>query len=231
MPEPTLLTDVINPAWAALTAEQRTCWHFWALAHPRANLAAKLQALYGKQAHYSYNADAARAELTLPLTSPPTATTPPVQVIIRANGLSMKTKLPDGTVHRYGIAWINLPHKVPGDSLIIIKQSYTRKRAPQKRPARTRHVRVVTVDEEGNILLTSPNGYYASTAGNNRFATIKGRTARRRPDLPFARYKIVRLSTGTYEIRTIPNPFGGNRRKTNRARATQVNPKTPDHYP
>ena len=47
MAAPTLLSDVIQPAWQALTPEQRTCWHFWALEHPQIDAAGALRTLYG----------------------------------------------------------------------------------------------------------------------------------------------------------------------------------------
>jgi len=74
MPVPTLLTDRIQPAWQALTPQQRTCWHWWAQVNPVTNDSGELRTLYGNQAHYRTNANLAIPTTPTLIHDPPTAT-------------------------------------------------------------------------------------------------------------------------------------------------------------
>ena len=76
------------------------------------------------------------------------------------------------------------------------------------RAPRVRHVTVIAAGGSGEFSLTEPSGYFATTAGANRFATIKGQTARRRPDLPLGKIRVINTSNGVMRKRSIPNPTG-----------------------
>jgi len=77
-----------------------------------------------------------------------------------------------------------------------------------KKPA-VRHVSTWQNGDAQEINLSDPKGYYATTAGLNRFATIKGMTARRRPDLALGRVTFINRDNGERVKATIPNPTGG----------------------
>lgn len=79
-----------------------------------------------------------------------------------------------------------------------------------KKPA-VRHVVVRQDSDPLEFDLTTPNGYFATTGGSNKFASIKGMTARRRPDLPLGKAKFVNIRTGRILEKSIPNPTGGSR--------------------
>jgi len=232
MPEATLLGDNIQPAWQALTPEQRTCWHFWAATHPQLDAFGNLQTLYGQQAHYERNAALAQADPPPLLTDPPTNTTKPPTPNLIAQTWPIQSKLIDDTIARRGLAYIDFIEELDNNTLVVIRQAYDTKLSGKGRPPRVRHVTVVPPLGFGPVSLVDPNGYYATTAGNNRFARIRGITARRRPDKPLATGRVVNLLNGEVVRITVPNPNGGARKKTNRARATAVQPTGGvNHYP
>lgn len=232
MAEPTLLGDVIQPEWQSLTPEQRTCWHFWALANPQQDEQGRLTTLYGQQAHYARNADIATAVTVPLLTEPPPDTTPPAKVAIVTFAWPIQSQLTMTTTARNGYAWAETSKPLPADTLIIVKQGYDRKKTGKGRPPRVRHITVLIPLDAGKIDLRAPTGYFASTAGENRYSRIKGVTAKRRPDLPLGTVRIVNVTNGETIREILKNPNGGARKKNNRARATQHRPLDgTNHYP
>jgi len=231
MAAPTLLSDVIQPAWQALTPEQRTCWHFWALEHPQIDAAGALRTLYGQQAHYQRNAAIAVNETTPLLDDPPPDTTPPPKVLVLTFALNRQLRLGGTLTMRRGYAYLELKDPMPDNTAVVVTQGYDQKRTGAGRPPRVRHVTVILPFASGNVSIIAPDGYFATTSGNNRFATIRGVTAQRRPDLPLGKIRIVNLLNGQTVRDVLKNPFGGAQKKNNRARATQHKPKTGNHYP
>lgn len=231
MPDPTLLTDRVQPAWQDLTPEQRTCWHFWAAANPQVDSTGELQTLYGQQAHYQRNAALAVIDEDLQLTDPPTSNTPPEPITITAAVWPNQALLPDDTTARRGTAALILRNSLPSTRGAIVTQTYDTKKKPRGRPPRVRHVLIIDSGTPTTIDPSIPDGYFATTAGANRFARILGRTARRRPDLPFGKVRVIDLQTGAVTRQPINNPYGGARTSANRARATSVDPQPGDHYP
>lgn len=232
MPDPTLLSDVIQPAWQALTAEQRTCWHYWSLQNPQITEDGILFTPWGQQAHYRLNANIAVTESNPLLEEPPTTNDPPPTLQINSYAWPLQSKLADDTIARSGFVVLDRAAPLDDKTAAIVTQGYTRKKNGKGRPPRLRHVTVMQPLSSGTISLDDPVGYYATTAGNNRYATIKGRRARRRPDLPLAKIKVINLETGRITRGTINNPFGGSRTRNNRARATVINPTNgTNHYP
>jgi hypothetical protein len=73
---------------------------------------------------------------------------------------------------------------------------------------RVRHVTTIEAPATAPVPLNVPQGYYATTAGINRFATIRGVTARRRPDLPLGKLRVINTTNGVLRTQTIPNPTG-----------------------
>jgi hypothetical protein len=232
MAEPTLLGDIIQPAWNGLTPEQRTCWHFWASANPQLDELGRLVTLYGQQAHYARNADLATA-LTVPLIEePPANETPPQPIAILTFAWPIQSLIGGTVTARQGIVYGELSDPVPTNHVVIVKQGYDRKKTGRGRPPRIRHVTVLIPLDSGLVDFTIPTGYYATTSGDNKFSTIKGITARRRPDKPLATIRVVNATNGQTIRQVLANPFGGSPTGANRARATSVNPDSGiNHYP
>lgn len=90
--------------------------------------------------------------------------------------------------------------------------------AHRNKKPRVRHVSTWQEGDADEISLDVPTGYYATTGGENRFARIKGLTARRRPDLPLGRVKFLNRDNGEQLSATIPNPTGGSRSQISRPR-------------
>jgi len=232
MAEPTLLGDIINPAWNALTPEQRTCWHFWAAANPLVDQFGQLHTLYGEQAHYKKNADIAVTENNPLLSDPPNTSTAPLAVAVVTVAWPLQSLIQGTTTARRGLVYLNLDDPLPADTAVIVRQGYDTKSAGRGRAPRIRHVTIIQPLDEGAIVLDIPAGYYATTAGNNKFATIRGRTAQRRPDKPLGTIRIVNLTNGQTVRQVLANPFAGSRKNTSRARATAVQPDSGiNHFP
>lgn len=231
MPEPTLLGEIIQPAWQSLTPEQRTCWHFWAAANPQVTEGGYPFTMFGQQAHYSRNADIAVSEEGTLLTDPPTNTTPPPRVAIITYSWPKQALITGTTTARNGYAFLNLDDPVPADTTVIVRQGYDRKRSGKPRPPRIRHVTIIVPLQSGPISLLIPAGYYATTAGNTKYARIKGITARRRPDLPLGTIRIVNLVNGQTVREVLKNPNGGSRTRIARPPASQFSESPTNHYP
>lgn len=232
MPEPTLLGDVIQPAWQSLTAEQRTCWHFFALQHPQLVEDGRLFTLWGMQLHYALNANIAVTETNPLLDDPPATTDKAEPVTFTAYAWPLQSRMADLSTSRNGFLYLEGNKPVPITVAAIVHQAYLRKKGGPGRPPRLRHATVAQPGSTGVLSLSTPEGYFATTAGDNRYSRIKGRTARRRGDLPLARVKTINLENGQITRGVIANPFGGSRTKTNRARATQIDPTNGvNHYP
>lgn len=232
MAEPTLLGDILAPAWNALDASQRVAWHFWAAANPQVDERARLRTMYGYQAYQTRNASIAVLETEPLLENPPTHDTAPPSIRARAIAWPIQARLATDVTARNGVAYIELDEPVPADTAVIVKQSYTRQPGRPGRPEQTRHVRIVLPLDAGPVSLQNPNGYYSQTAGVNQWSTIRGRTARRRPDKPFAVLRVVNLSNGRRVRQVLANPNAGSRRHSNRARASAVAPDSGvNHYP
>lgn len=232
MPEPTLLSDFIQPHWNALTPEQRVCWHFWAADHPLVDELGRLRTLYGAQAHYNRNGNIAVTEDNTLLGNPPTTMTAPQAVAIITVAWPLQSLISGTTTARRGLVYLELDEPMPTDTAVIVKQGYDKKHNGPGRPPRVRHVTIIQPLQSGDVALDIPDGYYATTAGNNKFATIRGRTAQRRPDKPLATVRIVNLTNGQTVREVLKNPFAGSPTKSNRARATAVQPTGGvNHYP
>jgi hypothetical protein len=231
MAEPTLLGDTVQPAWQNLTPEQRTCWHFWAAAHPQLDATGKLRTLYGQQAHYSRNAAISVTEDATLLTDPPPNDQLAGHIDIDPVVFLKQVRLPGNITARRGVAAVFLRRPLEGNEAIVITQTYDTKRRNRGRPPRVRHVTVALPTDTGLIPLTQSDGYYATTGGTNRFSKIHGRTAARRTDLPLAKVRVINLDTGKIYRLAVKNPFPRAKAGANRARATAYKPKTGDHYP
>ena len=231
MPDPTLLGDVIQPAWNSLSAEQRTAWHFWAAQHPQFTEGGYLFTMFGQQAHYSRNADLAVAETPTLLDDPPPNTTPPPTPRIDSYAWPLQAQLADTSEVRQGLAFLDFPEGIPADTVVTVRQGYDRKKKGKPRPPRIRHVTVADDSHSGVLSLTVAEGYFASTAGNTKYARIKGVTARRRPELPLGTARVTNTTNGESIRLTISNPYGGARTQSARAPATQFSDSTRNHFP
>lgn len=231
MPAPTLLSDIIQPAWQALTPEQRTCWHFWAAAHPQMDESGELRTLYGQQAHYARNSIIAASEAGSLLDDPPSDEQPPPAVVINSYAWPLQSLVDGTTTKRTGWVYLEVIGEIPAEAIITVRQGYDRKRTGKGRPPRIRHVTIMQPLTTGVVQLDVPSGYYATTGGENRYARIKAVTARRRPELPLGTIKITRTTNGKTVRQLLTNPYGGARTKINRPRATAVKPRPGDHYP
>lgn len=231
MPEPTLLGDVIQLHWQDLTPNQRVCWHCWAATHPQRDEAGNLRVLYGQQAHYARNADIAIVQTVPLLADPPPNDDPPADISMKVQAWPKQSIITGGVYRKHGHAWLETTGAIPANTAITVRQGYDRKKTGRGRPPRIRHVTVIESGDTGIVSLIDPTGYYATTAGENRYSRIQGLTAQRRPELPLGTMRIINTSNGMTTRQTLPNPNGGARRKTNRPRATGYKPNPGDHYP
>lgn len=205
---PTLLSDQIQPAWQNLTPEQRTCWHFYALAHPELSATGELRTLYGQQLHYSRNADIATTATEPLLNDPPPTETLPTPIDVVTVVWPLTTRLGSAETARYGVAFVNINVAIPANHAAIVRQGYDRKKTGKGRPPRIRHVKALAPGSIGIKDLTTPSGYFSSTGGWNKFASIKGRTARRRTDKPLGTLRVINLENGKTIRQLLSNPFG-----------------------
>jgi len=186
----------------------------------------------GESGHYKKNADIAVTELNPLLDDPPTTTTAPPAVAILTIAWPLQSLINGTTTARGGLVYLELDEPMPADTAVIVRQGYDKKHIGAGRPPRIRHVTIIQPLDSGDVALDIPTGYYATTAGNNKFATIRGRTAQRRPDKPLGTIRIVNLLNGQTVRQVLRNPFAGSPKKTNRARATANNPLLGvNHYP
>lgn len=203
---PTELGDIIAAIWPTLTTEQRTCWNFWALQHPLTSSRGDRIALYGWQAFYAVNAALAVVDPALILNDPPTTTTPPTAPTVTAMIWTKRAKLANGTTLHGGVAWLELEEPIPTGTVVIVKQAYSTRSARSRRPPRNRHVTTLQETDAGPVNLQTPRGYFASTAGANKFASIKGATASRKRNLPLCRLQVINTDNGTTTTITVANP-------------------------
>lgn len=229
---PTLLSSILAPAWNALTAEQRTCWHFWALAHPQTSEQGVLRTNYGNQEHTARNANIAVADGPALITDPPTTQPDPPFVTVIVIAWPLQSKLQGAEIARRGVIALEFPNPLPANITAIVTQGYTQKHSGKGRQPRIRHVTRKLPGTDGVLRLDIASGYFAETSGDTKYARIKGISARRRPDLPIAKLKIIDVETGKRARQAIANIYGGGPTKINRPRATAVNPTTgTNHYP
>lgn len=204
--KPTELGDIIAAAWAGLTDDQRIAWNFYSLAHPITSSRGDKIALYGWQGFYEVNALIGIVDATALLLDPPTTTAPPTPITTTGQVWTKRARLANGTTLRGALAWIETAEAIPAGTAVIIKQSYNIRSNKTRRLPRTRHVTVWKETETGPINLQVPRGYYASTNGANKFASVRGRTAARRKDLPLCRAIWLNMATGDTTETTINNP-------------------------
>jgi hypothetical protein len=247
-----IIYDRLKGAWAALTAEQRICWHFTAAQNPSLNASGELTTENGWQWFVDVNSPLAVIDEGYILDDPPTTDTDPEQIPITVALWPIPSKLAAGGSTQKPAPLVTISQAIPAQSAAIVTQSYDRfKGAHLTRPEtarislifsdhqewlttdnppeyvtlektfipdpihesisrtpRVRHVTTMIPAQTGNVPLDVPQGYFATTNGVNRFATIKGRTAARRPDLPLGRLRVVNLTNGKVIRQTIPNPTG-----------------------
>jgi hypothetical protein len=203
---PTELGDIITPAWDALTDDQKMAWNYWSMAHPTTVETGDTLGLYGRQGHYALNAALAVIDATALLDDPPPSTTPPTTVRLTPQVWNKKSQLANSATLRRGVAWIEINGAIPNDTALIVKQAHGKRNAKTRRRPRNRHVTIAKAGETGQINLEVPRGYYASTNGANQFASVRGRTAARRLDLPLVRLFWVNTQTGAIIHTTLMNP-------------------------
>lgn len=216
MAEPTLLGDIIQPAWQALTPEQRTCWHFWALAHPQLTRLNELRTLYGQQAHYSRNKSLAVTLSAALLTDPPPNDERPPAPIIYSRAWATAARLAGNITANGGLAYLEVLQAPAANVWVIVTQGYDKKHKGKGRPPRVRHVTTIPAGFTGTVALTDPEGYFASTRGRPKFSFITGRTAQRRRDKPLGKVRVINADNGIEINQTLGNPFGGSDSGVNR---------------
>jgi hypothetical protein len=248
-----LLHDVVAAAWAALTPEERICWHFTAADNPITLPDGSIYTLNGWQFFVDTQSALAVVDPTHTTTDPqpngPSADTKQLDPVLwplpsKLAGGSSTKRPPVNTVWKAGtpqntdviitqgynkfvgfVAAYPLTQRISavfadsqtwlttgttGEYLTTGVDTAQREDAAKKnkKPA-VRHVSTWQTGDGNEISLDVPTGYYATTAGENRFARIKGLTARRRPDLPLGRVKFIDRTSGKQTSATIPNPSGG----------------------
>lgn len=247
-----IIYDRLKTAWEALSAEQRTCWHFTAQQNPTLNAAGELRTQNGWQYFVDTNSALAVVDESYILTDPPTTTDIPEPINVIVGLWPIPSKLAAGGSTPKPKPWTQLGLPVPSTQTAIITQGYdTFENFHQILPLtgriscayndhtewlragdpldyvttdklylqvpgtehkssapRVRHVTTMIPDQTGAVPLDEPTGYFATTAGLNKFATIKGLTARRRPDLPLGKLRTISLVNGRVNKTTIPNPTG-----------------------
>lgn len=232
MPDPTLISEELAPAWSSLTPEQRTCWHFSAMKHPVLGGDGSPEILFGYQYHYNRNGQLAVVDPDLMLTDPPPTHAPPQQVAIVSVAWPLGSQITGTTTARQGFAWLELDDPLPAETAVIVTQGYYRNLTNSRKTPRIRHVTVIEPLGSGTISLIMPSGYFATTAGANKYATIKGIRAMMLPQKPLGTIKVVNVTTGQTIRQILANPNGGTSTGINRPRATSYNPDAGvNHYP
>jgi len=204
--KPTLVGDHIKAAWAALTDEQKMAWNYWALGKPMTSAKGRYIGLYGYQAYFQRNSLLGSMDPALMLTTPPTNEAPPPRVRARAQVWKKKSQMFSTFTNGRGYAWIRILEPLPAAVNVIVRQTYSKKSPRSGRPARSRHVTYAAPGEGQDVNVYMPRGYYASTAGANKFSTIKGASSRRHKALPFARLIIINTENGKFTEGTVENP-------------------------
>jgi hypothetical protein len=257
-----MLEDILGPAWSALTAEQRICWHFTAAKNPIFEEEGGLFTENGWQFFVDRNATLAVVNAAHVMSEPPTTETPPNTDPLVVAAWPLPGKLGAGGSAKRPPVTVTWGSPGPVNTDVIITQEYNRfvgyhseyplterisatftdgqkwittgttgeylttGRATSqridppkknKKPA-VRHVTTWQAGDAEEISLDDPTGYYATTDGNNKFARIKGLTARRRPDLPLGRVKFINRENGETIEQTITNPTGGSTTAISRPR-------------
>lgn len=204
-----ILRDLIADRWAGLTAEHHTCWQFYAAANPRPDRRGRLTTLTGWQMYYSVNANLAVQQPPQWIDEPPDNHEPPPTLNITAAAWARTVRLANGTTALSGFAWLEIDTAIPDNTYAVVTQAYaTQLKNPLVR-SRIRHTNVLAAGTTGTVNLQTPTGYYAETAGNNKFARIKGLSARRRQDRPLGTVKIFMVIGDGQKRVTIPNPLVG----------------------
>jgi hypothetical protein len=226
MPKPVALTDRIIPRWIHLPADTRCCWHFDAATKPIKTARGFIATLYGYQYFYNRNILLIIADENFDLTDPPANIDPPEVEVIPAIVWPKPSKRNQGPNARGPSLWLEPKRPWPTGTVGIVRQGYAHNiRNPPNRP-RPRHVRIIYEATIGSIFLTVPTGYYSTTQGLNRFATIWGYTARRLRSHPVARVLTVNRANGSSSTYTVPNPLGGSRTGVKRKRHEEAGPDT-----
>lgn len=211
-----ILYDVIAGAWAALTTEQRTCWHFFALKHPVIDEDGELETLNGWQFFYRQNVYIAVSDTYPLLQDPPPHMDPPPTRNLQATLWMIKHLDEDGDTQRRPRLLLEVKRPLDPDTFEIITQTYvTNLRGPPlpAKPQHTqaytdpspRHVTIIPADFTGVVDLTEPTGYFATTGGRPKFSEIHGTSAANHPELPAARLISVSLINGQTADATISN--------------------------
>jgi hypothetical protein len=216
---PTIIGDILSDAWNALTADQRSCWHFFAMKNPIIDEEGELTTLNGWQIYYRQNVYIAIGEDYALLEDPPANLDPPPTRTLQATLWSAKGLLASGATTRRSTLVLEVKQALSADAFEILTQGYTENHGGPPIPAhpsRTtsrqrpspRHVTILEPLFTGIVDLQTPTGYFATTGGRAKFSTIKGITARRRPDLPAAKLRAVSLLNGQTAESTVLNAAG-----------------------
>ena len=214
-----IIYDIISGAWAALTADQRSCWHFFAQAHPITDEAGELVTLNGWELYYRQNVYIAVSNTYSLLSDPPANLDPPPSRNMQATLWSVKGLLGTGETIRRPILLLEVKEPLHADVFEILTQEYITNHGGPPTPAcyehtqptqqpQPRHVLIIPPLFTGLLDLRTPSGYFATTGGRAKFSKIFGVTARRRPDLPAARLIAVSLINGSTSRSTVANAAG-----------------------
>jgi len=204
-----ILYDLIAAHWEGLTTEQQVCWRFWAADNPRTDREGRLGTRTGWQAFYSANCITALHPTPAWIDEPPAVEPEQPTVKITVGAWGRTARLANNTTARSGFAWLEIDEPLPDNTYASVTQSYYRQVKNPTKASRIRHTNILGPGDSGTVNLQTPSGYYAETAGVNKFAKIKGITARRRRDRPLGTLRIT-TNTGTLTWRSsLPNPLVG----------------------
>lgn len=163
---PTLISDHLAAAWAALTGEQRSLWRFVAAANPRVTDAGALRTQNGWQYFVAINSALAVIDDALIITTPPTDTTAPPAPTIAANAWPLAAQLSDLSSSQRPAPWITLTGPWPANAAALITQAHTRAvgattRTPNYRRITTTYggaMQYITAGDPPEVL-TTPEGW------------------------------------------------------------------------
>lgn len=204
-----ILKDLIADHWNNLTPEQQLCWRFYAATHPRPDRQGRLTTQTGYQCFYAANCITA-THATPAWTDEPPHTEPEQPVLdITGAAWARSVRLWNGTTGLSGFAWLEINTPLAAGTYAAVTQAYYNQRRDPKKLSRIRHTNVLGPGDTGVVNLQTPSGYYAETAGANKFARIKGLGARRDRRRPLATLKIAVLDGAAGWRQIIPNPIIG----------------------
>jgi hypothetical protein len=156
---PSLVGDVLAPAWAALTPAQRSSWHSYAASTPVYNLKRRVVALNGWQMWVHVNSILATADAGLILPDPPPDLVRPSPVPLAGYAIRGPHVGPDGKTYTAGRIYLYLNEPTPADRVLVVLNNVQRVSRWSARPWYPTKRTAILPGTTGWVDLTGRVGY------------------------------------------------------------------------